>query len=72
MPALPVFGVVGWDDVAGLPDAVESLTAELTALGLGQGDADQQIRMMRRDGDLTGYLFRCLHCGEHLAYSDLS
>ena len=27
---------------------------------------------LRRDGDLTGYLFRCLHCGKYRLYVDAS
>ena len=27
---------------------------------------------LRRDGDLTGYLFRCLHCGKYRMYVDAS
>ena len=27
---------------------------------------------LRKDGDLTGYLFRCLHCGKHRLYVDAS
>ncbi|MCR5793875.1 MAG: CbrC family protein [Solobacterium sp.] len=25
---------------------------------------------LRRDGDMTGYLFRCLHCGKYRLYAD--
>ena len=68
--AAAFLGLVGWADVANLPDAIESLRADLAEIGVGEDEADRQIKMMRRDGDLTGYLFRCLHCGAHLAYSD--
>lgn len=27
---------------------------------------------LHRDGDLTAYLFQCLHCGEYVAYLDAS
>lgn len=67
--AAAFLGRVGWDDVRHLPDALASLRAELAQLGV---DADEQVAAMHRDGDLTGYLFRCLHCGTHLAYSDAS
>ena len=70
--AAAFLGLVGWDDVADLPDAVGSLRSDLAEIGVGTAEADWQIKMMRRDGDLTGYLFRCLHCGTHLAYSDAS
>ena len=27
---------------------------------------------LSKDGDLTGYLFRCLHCGKYRLYVDAS
>jgi uncharacterized protein len=68
--AAAFLGRVGWDDVRGLPGAVDSLVSDLLDLGIDDADARQQLAWLRRDGDLTGYLFRCLHCGRHLAYSD--
>ena len=61
-----------WIKLADLPDAIDSLRDDLSEIGVGRDEADWQLRMKRRDGDLTGYLFRCLHCGRHLAYSDAS
>ena len=29
-------------------------------------------KYLRKDGDLTGYLFRCLHCGRYRLYVDAS
>lgn len=68
--AAAFLGLVGWNDMKELPDAVASLRAELAELGIDVPEADEQISLLRRDGDFTGYLFRCLHCGVHLAYSD--
>ncbi|WP_205860640.1 CbrC family protein [Phycicoccus sp. HDW14] len=70
--AAAFLGPVGWDEVADLPDALQSLRADLGALGVDHEEADRQTRSMHRDGDVTGYLFRCLHCGVRLAYSDAS
>lgn len=70
--ATAFLGLVGWGDVKELPDAIASLRAELTELGVEPAEADEQLRWMRRDGDITGYLFRCLHCGAHLGCSDAS
>ncbi|MEU8327519.1 CbrC family protein [Micromonospora sp. NPDC048839] len=33
-------------------------------------DKDWYLRALSRDGPVTAYLFRCRHCGSHLAYSD--
>ena len=70
--AAAFLGVVGWSDVENLPDAVSSLIADLADLGVEAADADEQVRSLSRGGDLSGYLFRCLHCGTHVAYSDAS
>ena len=70
--AAAFLGVVGWSEVENLPDAVASLMADLADLGVEAADADEQVRSLSRGGDLSGYLFRCLHCGTHVAYSDAS
>jgi uncharacterized protein CbrC (UPF0167 family) len=54
-------GRAGWDEVTATPGAVESLTVE---------GWREELRFMRADGDLTGYLFRCRRCGTGLAYAD--
>jgi uncharacterized protein CbrC (UPF0167 family) len=33
---------------------------------------DQHVRSLHPDGDTTGHLLRCHHCGAHLAYTDMS
>lgn len=70
--AAAFLGRVGWEDVRHLPDALTSLRTDLAQLGVDASAADEQIAAMHRDGDLTGYLFRCLRCGTHRAYSDAS
>lgn len=30
----------------------------------------ENISLLTRDGSVTGYLFRCLHCGKHLLHID--
>lgn len=57
-------GRVGWEDIQALPTAIDSVLAD--------GWAAESLRYMAADGDLTGYLFRCRHCGTHLAYADAS
>jgi uncharacterized protein CbrC (UPF0167 family) len=33
---------------------------------------DEYLHALDKDGEATAYLFRCRHCGAHLAYSDMS
>jgi uncharacterized protein CbrC (UPF0167 family) len=63
-------GRVGWDQLRDDPNALASLHAEAREVGLDETRAEAWIRRLAPDGDFTGYLFRCLHCGVHLAYSD--
>ena len=55
-------GRAGYNDVAPLPGVLDLIAAD----GLPQ-DA---LQHMSKDGDLTGYLFRCRHCSTPLAYAD--
>jgi len=64
-------GRVGYDDLRGLPDAVEVLLAE-NAQFWSPEQCEDYVRHLDADGEATGYLFRCLRCGTHLAYSDMS
>ena len=61
-------GYVGW------PEIEESGLAEEIAETYRQdlcGFEFEDIRQyMRKDGGLTGYLFRCLRCGKHFLYAD--
>lgn len=57
-------GRIGYDDAMGLPGVIESIVAD--------GWPSEVIRRMSVNGDLTGYLFRCRHCGTYLAYADAS
>jgi uncharacterized protein len=62
--AAEFLGRAGWQEVESLPGAVDSLMAE--------GWPEDQLRYLSSDGDLTGYLFRCRHCGKGLVYADAS
>lgn len=62
--AAAFLGPVGWEELKDLPDAQAAL--------LEDGCDEEMLALVRKDGDLTAYLFRCLHCGVHLAYADAS
>ncbi|GAB3809435.1 hypothetical protein GCM10027605_44550 [Micromonospora zhanjiangensis] len=44
---------------------------ELCGLGRPADQADEMLRQMDRTGEPAVYLFRCLHCGGQLAFSDI-
>ncbi len=39
---------------------------------MSEPDVATYLGDLQRDGDCTGYLFRCVQCGENLAYADCS
>lgn len=69
--AAAFLGPVGYAQVVRYSDAVATLRQEQVAFGWSSEEADRYIRSLDQDHGPTGYLFRCLHCGQHLAYSDM-
>ncbi|MGW6280578.1 CbrC family protein [Kribbella sp. NPDC055071] len=65
-------GRVGWEQVQHDSGAMLALRLEANELGLDGSAAMDWIGRLSVDGDMTAYLFECLHCGLHLAYSDAS
>ncbi len=63
-------GRVGWSELQRLPDAIECLRQEHADLGWTPELIEEYLRELDKDGSPTAYLFRCRHCGIHLAYSD--
>lgn len=63
-------GAVGWDELSEHPDAVAAVLLQVTGWGLAGEDAEAFVGSLDTDGASTAYLFRCLHCGAHLAYAD--
>jgi uncharacterized protein len=53
----------GWQELQPYPDAIASLREE-------EGWDEGYLQALTTDGSPTAYLFECLHCGTHRAYSD--
>jgi hypothetical protein len=64
-------GAAGWEQLADLPDAVADLRRQAAGWGFDDEDAEAFVGSLDVEGASTAYLFRCLHCGRHLAYADL-
>lgn len=66
-------GVVG---IAGLRaagnDAVQAIVDEATSFGWPPDQIANYLAALDVDGHATAYLFRCRHCAQHRAYSDMS
>ncbi|MCU1499553.1 MAG: hypothetical protein JWM47_3506 [Acidimicrobiales bacterium] len=64
-------GAAGWAQLEAHPDAVAALLVQAASWGFTGEDAEAFVGSLDVDGASTAYLFRCLHCGTHLAYADL-
>lgn len=64
-------GAVGRAELEDYPDARESLRRECEGYGWDQRDISVYLDSLTKEGSPTAYLFRCLVCGAHLAYSDI-
>lgn len=63
---------VGGKELSTHPDALEMIRQECADSGWDAEQTDAYLDAMHADGEVTGYLFRCIQCGAHLAYSDFS
>jgi uncharacterized protein CbrC (UPF0167 family) len=70
--AAAFLGRVGYRELRAYPEAQEMLLREARSYGWSAEEAEYYVQHLDAEGDATGYLFRCLHCGTYLAYSDMS
>lgn len=63
-------GAVGRRELRDYPDAWEALRRESQSAGWADQEIADYLDSLTKDGAPTAYLFRCLECGTHLAYSD--
>jgi uncharacterized protein len=63
-------GVVGRKELAPYPDAIEMLLHENDHYGWSPKNSQAYVSRLSATGQPAAYLFRCLHCGTHLAFSD--
>jgi len=68
--AAAFLGRVGWQELQSHPDAVRSLQHEGDMDARRAEEVDEYLKALDKTGEATAYLFRCRHCGRHLAYSD--
>lgn len=59
----------GYAGYAELLPVWEEISADIAAGGWAEQDVRQYLR---KDGDLTGYLFQCPRCGQHRLHIDAS
>ena len=63
-------GAVGRIELEAHPDALAMLRHEFNDFGWNRNEVEDYIDALSGHGSPTAYLFRCLHCAAHLAYSD--
>lgn len=61
-------GRAGWPELQSCPDALEALRREHDGLGLTPELVEEYLRGLDKKGSPSAYLFRCRHCGTHLAF----
>lgn len=61
---------IGRQELGELPDALDMLMHENDAFGWSERESREYVDGLDADGEATAYLFRCLVCGIHLAFSD--
>jgi uncharacterized protein len=69
--AAAFLGSAGYAELAPYPDAVASLREGCQRLGWSAERTEEFLSSLDKHGEPTAYLFRCLHCGTHLAYWDI-
>jgi uncharacterized protein len=68
--AAAFLGPVGASELANYPDALQMLSHEHDQYRWTPEQVADYLKALHRDHSPTAYLFRCLVCGLHLAYSD--
>lgn len=71
--AAAFLGEVGYNDLAARPEALEQLRQDLRLDGGWRDERRLEAFLIHLgNGGASAMLFRCLHCGHHLAYTDAS
>ena len=70
--ATAFLGRAGAARLASFPDALDMVMHENDAHGWTPEESAAYVEGLHEDGDATAYLFQCLHCGTHLAYTDMN
>jgi uncharacterized protein CbrC (UPF0167 family) len=68
--AAAFLGLAGREELEAHPGALESLISELAELNWSNDEVDDYLSALSTTSSPTAYLFRCLSCETHLAYSD--
>ena len=69
--AAAFLGGAGYAELAPHPDALASLREDCERLGWPARQVEKFLPSLSKHGQPSAYLFRCLHCGTHLAYWDI-
>ncbi len=70
--AAAYIGRAGYERLRRFSDALEMAMHENDEFGWVPERSAAYVAALHEDGDATAYLFRCLHCGVTLAYTDMS
>ena len=65
-------GLAEFEDLREYPESIECIVEDYAAAGWSAEEIHEHLVSLSRVGQPTAYLFRCLHCGRGLAYSDFT
>jgi uncharacterized protein CbrC (UPF0167 family) len=68
--AAAYLGKVGYEELLAVPEALDMVRQDISRRPWPEEQRERYLRSLAPMGEATGYLFHCLHCGTHLAYSD--
>lgn len=68
--AAAFLGRAGYRELVQHPAALERIREELDTFSWPEVLVNEHLEGLDSESSPTAYLFRCLHCGEELAYSD--
>ncbi|MER7720867.1 CbrC family protein [Streptomyces flaveolus] len=70
--AAAFLGRAGVRELAGYPDALDSLRQDIRTWGWSDNQNNDFLGSLDSGGQPTAYLFRCRTCAAHLAYADFT
>jgi uncharacterized protein CbrC (UPF0167 family) len=70
--AAAFLGRADYEELLAAPEALRMVLHYNDDSGWTPAQSQEYVRSLHKAGDATANLFQCLHCGQHLAYTDMA